>query len=689
MEQVLSRFRIHRSSRGIAAGVLLLVCGIAAAQPDPEAELEATYTRQIEAAPNDDRAATWMLDLAALRLSRIMRTCDEASVLFGVPTAAQSLAVAAAADSAAALVERAAAAATAAIERLEARLIESGQSPQQAQELAAAIEPVLSKLVDVELSVRIPTLRIECAVLAAALSPPAAAEQKRAEAMRQIGAAKPVGFAAEVRNRLFAAAVLIRMPGPQHGETARRQLQWVLTNMGEQGAAAGRDVSLDAAALVRVHMALIRSGRAGDSAKLECPGRGKDWLVDLLLAEAAAAAGKPPETAAGLLAVLRTHAPDPGELDSTAEPSVLRQQVYEKLGRITGPGMAWSKLDAEIALARAWMLTAAAGAPDAEAAALLTEVAGRADAAAAVRARAMWMLSKGGADARWNLRLVQELPESRLALAAAEKIVQSGDAAGRADMLRALRLLARGNSGDAELTGKYVQLLLAPEVALSAVELNEAVAAVQSLGSAAAEGEPIRGVVSAAAERLVVAPGDAAARDAGLRAAAAWFAWLGGDSRGRADELRLQRVEHALAAKLEPASASLADLRGLIGTTVDEAGSAARARLRVALGIAQRRNGQMPAALATLRSVAEGYEADARSSDSARRGARTAFWSAWAELLEMVVSGELGAGGSGESAAERVQQALRHRERLALIDPELGGEPWAGRIRAATANDGR
>jgi hypothetical protein len=55
----------------------------------------------------------------------------------------------------------------------------------------------------------------------------------------------------------------------------------------------------------------------------------------------------------------------------------------------------------------------------------------------------------------------------------------------------------------------------------------------------------------------------------------------------------------------------------------------------------------------------------------------------------MVVSGELGAGGSGESAAERVQQALRHRERLALIDPELGGEPWAGRIRAATANDGR
>lgn len=682
--------RLQHGFRGLAvwAAVLAGHAAVGGQAADPEAERAQALTRQIEAAPNDDLAATWLLDLAAIELGRVMRTGDEASVLFGVPTAAQQRDVSAAAEKAGELVERAAAAATAAIERLEARLIDSGQTAEQARTTAAAVEPVLNRLVDVELGGRIPAMRVECATLAAALASGADGEQKRAAALKWISAARPAGAAAEARHRLLAAAVLVRMPGPQHAETARRQLQWVVSRLEAPGA------ELDAAATVRAHMALIRCGLVEDSARSACPGRGEDWLVDLLLAEAATAATVesvapvPAQVQAalgGLLGVARKYTQD-SELDSPGELGPLRRMVYQKLARCTGPGTAWSRLDAEIALARAWALSAESSRPDAEAAALLAEVAGRADAAAAVRARAMWMLSSAGADTRWNLRLVRELPETRLAVAAAERIVESGAAAERADVLGAMRLLVRGRAGDADLIAKYVGLLLGTGAAPSAADFNEAVAAARSLGDAAAVGEPIRGVVSAAAERLAEAPGDAAARDAALRAAAAWLAWLGGDSRARADELRLQRVELALAAGLEPASASLADLRALMGTAMDAPGSVSRARLRVALGVAQRRIGQMQAALGTLRSVAEGYEADARTSDVARRGARTAFWSAWAEMLEMVVSGELG---SGETAAEREQQASRHRERLELIDPDLGGEPWAGRIRAATANNGR
>lgn len=667
---------------GSAGGVL----GAADDQPSEAASAEA-LRRQIESSPGDDRAAMWMLDLAAIELARVMRTCDEASVLFGVATEAQQREVAAAAERARVLVEQAAAAATAAVERLEARLIESGQTPEQARATAAEIEPILNRLVDVELGARVPAMRMECAALAAALASGAEGEQKRVAALKLASEGRPVGLAAETRSRLLTAAVLVRMPGPQHAEAARRQLQWFV------GKLEGGDAGLDAAATVRVHMAMIRCGLADQSAKLACPGRGKDWLVDLLLAEAAAAAmvqSVAPTPAQvelalrGLVDVARKYG-EREELDSTGELGALRQLAYQKIARCTGPGTAWSRLDAEVALARAWTLSVGSSNTDAESAALLAEVAGRVDAAAGVRARAMWMLGSGESGLRWVVRLVRELPETRLALAAAERVAVD-ESADRVDVLAALRLLVRAHAGDAAVVGRLVGLLLDPVRTPSADDLNEAMAAVRGLGDAAAVGEPIRSAVSAAAERLAGAPGDSAARDAALRAAAGWFAWLGEDSRARADELRLERVELALAAGLEPASASLADLRALTGTALDAPGSVSRARLRAALGIAQRRNGQVQAALATLRSVAEGYEADARTSDAARRSARAAFWSAWAEMLEMVVSGELGSGGAGESggsAAERVQQASRHRERLELIDPELGGEPWAGRIRAA------
>lgn len=79
---------IHRSGLSVA-----WVCAALQAQPpaeplspqDPAAELAA----RLEAAPEDHRAATWMLDLAAIRLADAMRNCDDASVMFGLPTAEQ------------------------------------------------------------------------------------------------------------------------------------------------------------------------------------------------------------------------------------------------------------------------------------------------------------------------------------------------------------------------------------------------------------------------------------------------------------------------------------------------------------------------------------------------------------------------------------------------------------------------
>lgn len=688
---------IHRFITGLGVGVLL-VCA-AAVHADPESERETTLIRQIESAPGDDLAATWMLDLAAMRLSCIMRTCDEASVLFGIPTAAQVQAVREAVLSSSDLVERAAAAAAVSVERLEARLIDSDHSPEAARELAAVVEPTLNRLVDVELAVRIPTLRIECATLAAAIVDAASAEQKRNAAHRLITAARPRGIAAEARNRLLAAAVMLRMPGPQHGETARRQLQWVVSNLGKQDG--GGDASLDAAAIVRLHMALIRSGRADDSAKLDCPGRGEDWLVDLLLAEATAAAGKSPESLGGLLAVVRKYGPGTAELDSIAEFSALRQSVYKKIGFVTGPGTMWRQMDPEIAFARAWSLTSAAGVPDAEAGALLGEVAASESADAALRARAMWMLASANPQSKWSARLVTEFPGSGLAVVAARALVDSlpNEDAGspceatpwkseaeRGDALAAMRIVLAASPSDANIVGRYVRGLIGNGSVPTAAELSAAAAATALLDSASPQREQLRTCVSEAFERALQTPEDAAARDAILRAAAAWYAGFGAEGKARADQLRLERVEAAMVSELEPAATSLTDLRALLGSSLDAPGSASRARLRLAIGIAQRRAGQVQAAFATLRTVAEGFEGDARTEDLARREARMAFWSAWSEMLEILVSSDLAAGESGEV---RVQQAQRQHERLELLDPELGGEPWAGRIRAAAGGGGK
>ncbi len=690
------------------------------AQPErdsAEGRLAAALRKVVESAPADDRAPTWMLDLAALELDAIARQCDDASALFGVPTPAQIARVERAARLAATLIDRAESAAQSVIARLEAQLLQPGIDRAAAAAIAARNEPTLTRLVDAELGARIPLLRADAAALVAVTSrEPAVSTQARAEAMPLIARAPSPGLREEVHKRLLTAALLVRSPDAQQRESARRQLEWILGNAASNPATPDTS-SLSNADWVRLQMALIRCGQTVAAAKAPCPGRGEDWLVDLLLAESrlsAARSAPAGATSAGtsvlvpalaqILAVVDKYT-GADDLDATGDPSPLRRLVYDKIGSITAPGLAWSSLDPQVALARAWSLRAEDGQLDSEAGALLMQVAGRADASPQLRARALWMLAANtpAAPAQADpvaspflLRLVRELPNTRLAMAAAERIVDASPVrevpasctiawpteSARADCAEALRLLVRADTSSEALAYRLIATLLSGPAAPTVGELEQASAVYARLSAA-----PVvlrtraEACLADAFDRALSTPQDPVNRDTTLRLAADFFAGRGSDGPRRSLELTLDRADAALAARLRPPDRIAAELRPLLGSALDVSSTPDRARLRLLLGVALRAAGELPASLELLRTVADEYEPDARATDPARARARIAFWNAWAELIEIVRSGSSAPAHADD--AERVRNAQRYRERLELLDPNLGGEPWAGRIRAA------
>jgi len=688
-----------------------------AARDEAEARAAGALQALIDAAPADDRAPTWMLDLATLSLAPIYRRCDDASVFFGLPTPEQLRRVAESSQSVLTLVNRAEAAANAAISRLEASLLAPGLDPESAVVLADRIEPVLTRLVDSEIGARIPLLRIDATALAAAaFTDHAAASRRRTEALALIGAMPAAGACTEVHKRLLSAAMLVRAPTPTQRDAARRQLEGIVSNVAK--AAPGQASSaLPPDEWIRLHMALNRCGEAATSARLPCPGRGTDWLVDLLLAESAfVAANVAPAHAANdaravaaikLLDVNRAHGGGDADLDSTAEFSALRRLVYEKLAAATASGTHWDSLDPEVALARAWALSTALpdSKRDAEAQSLLTQLVARDDADMAVRARALWMLSAASPSPRTHLAaLVRLHPSPRLAAPAASRLLTLvrpredssypcrytwPDDDSRRDAEAALTVLSRIPDHD----GRIIEVLIAAAVSStvpSVDDLDRAQAHFGTVPPDASSRPQLTSCITSAFDRALNAAGDPANQLALYRRLENWLEHAG-DDLARARLTRLDRAELSLAsqfpAQLDSPAAVAAELQPLLGSDIDASGFPSRARLRVTLGRALRAAGDPVAAVPLLRSVADDFEPDARGTDAARAPARQSFWNAWAELIEIVRAGEVDANTADD--AERARHAQRLRERLELLDPELGGEPWAGRIRAASGRNSK
>lgn len=127
-----------------------------------------TRAALIEAAPLDERAPTWLLDQAESMLSRAAADGSEASVLFGMPTAAQAKRSLDAAEEAARLVTRADGLIDGIVARLEERVFASKGAPDATNAAEAAARDAdaqIGRLIDTERGVRVILLRGRADVL--------------------------------------------------------------------------------------------------------------------------------------------------------------------------------------------------------------------------------------------------------------------------------------------------------------------------------------------------------------------------------------------------------------------------------------------------------------------------------------------------------------------------------------------
>ncbi|MBX3402995.1 MAG: hypothetical protein KF699_06215 [Phycisphaeraceae bacterium] len=693
---------------------------LAAARAEP-GNADATddlLRRLIETSPEDPEAPTWMLDRAELALQRAARDGAASSLMFGIPGREQPIWVSMHAAAAAELCAQARAAIDAAVARLEGELLEPGTDAEQARVTAARVEPLLAMLIETEQAVRLPEIEF-AAVALRALGEPQHEPRERAlrESLARLAGGGTMRDAlASPRAALLGAALLLRSDDGAARDAASRLLERLLGPLGA-GKPGEPQRTIAPSDAVRLCMALIACGRESDAERMPCPGRGEDWLVDLLLAEARArvqmrsvqrggenATDGIVRAAGHLMRIAERYDGGAAALDTAAGPSALRQLVYEKVATLVPPGSAWALIDPEIALARAWMLRSVnlprdvrpERAASAECLALLEAVAARSDAHDAVRAQARWLLAAEHVRSSGHretaacdalVRIVVELPRTRLARAAAEKIVRehAPDLSGEvvvfeshrqaAAVASALRLLAADDPPqDATLAGLAVALV--GHGGVCGDTWSEAVAACQRI-AAADQHERIARLLTSRIDAMLHATQPVQERVDALAAAAKWL-----EARGqawRSLELRLQRAE--LIIERGTSHDARAEIDALVGSAMDRAGTIERARLRTLRGIALRRAGDDAAAMAEFRAVAAECERDARSTGD-RAAAREAFWSAWAEMLEIAAA-------SSGDAPERAEQARRHRQRLELLDPSLGGEPWAGRIRAATGSQGK
>jgi hypothetical protein len=423
-------------------------------------------------------------------------------------------------------------------------------------------------------------------------------------------------------------------------------------------------------------------------------------------------------------------APLAGILDRTdfalppgADANVLHPLVLAKLAGAwalaSGPGgasagVSLADLPPSVAFAHGLRLVAADG-TRAQGAAVLEELAQR-PGAGPLGAEALWEL----AVARWSVgsleesaaavaalcRIVERFPDSPRAGEAAIKAVElarysltKADAqpnatarAASVEQLSALYAQAlasayRLNPASAEAPAWRIEharmiLALAGARPLDPAELDRVLGALEGVPSGTTQRRPaddlarqsIDAAITAARRRAPVAAPDPAKLAALARRGVQWALVRKPEL---ADAYRLVLAE-ALADGADPRALEIASDLAQRNAFAADPDDAQRIRLRLVTGRAQRLAGQSAPAFATLRELVEEIDAAAGAVGGAGGSRPTAYWLAWAEMLEI-----LAADPSRPDRASAVREQVR---RLELVDPNLGGdaaEPARARIRAA------
>lgn len=123
-------------------------------------------TALIDAAPDDPRQPTWLLDQAEAILRRAGRDGGEMSVLIGIPSRRQSRAMREAATQASVLARRADELIDGIVEGLQERVFRARGSGDEAVRAAAAeAESAMSRLLEIERAIRVPLIEGRAAVV--------------------------------------------------------------------------------------------------------------------------------------------------------------------------------------------------------------------------------------------------------------------------------------------------------------------------------------------------------------------------------------------------------------------------------------------------------------------------------------------------------------------------------------------
>jgi hypothetical protein len=640
-------------------------------------------------APNDDRLATWLLDQAGAVLEFAGRDGAELSVLYGVPTGAQRTREREAAKEAAELVDRAEGAAAASVAKLETEVFAARGDAARAKAISARVEERMHVLVDVEGAWRIPALRARAAVVsAAALDGPAAlAEQRKAgkAAAAALGSVRGPDDASELSRAVWLCTAQMLA-----GEGLEAMHRFAEIEGAEGAGMMGEQARLGLAGAAVDLIAAREAARLLERGSAEAP-----ISLDLLRSEAAArailrCAGSAGDAAGavqaeGLTGMSRVVT---RSLNAGVSPE-FRAMVIEKVALLAN-GVDTKEAGASIEYARGVALLQGLGAEaNAKSGIALLKRVADGNGLDKVREAALWALGtrptpaagRESLDAAASLaRLAKEFPGSgrvREALERADALLRTsaqaklpGALALQRDVIgRALDLTPPVANADDLRSLLMANLALDEERVLDAAELQAVLTGLPTWPDDLAER---RGGDQQNAWIVIdraLAGADPKEREGVAGVAARWAAERAPALAARA------RLAWADALLLNGDAKKAREQVTAIGPLATAALSdAERVRARLTLGRAQRGSGDDEAAFATLRALTDELDHEPTPGDAGRRRPQ-AFWEAWAEMLEI-----LGAQNKdgGRTPAIRLQV-----NRLRLIDAQLGGEPWKGRIEKA------
>ena len=672
----------------------------------------------IAAAPDDDRAPTWLADRAAAAADLAARDGAALHVLYGIPTQPERDRVHNAASTSLELATQAETAAHKAEARLEAKLVDRAH-PDLARAQAPEIEAKLNILLDVEQARRIPYLKAAAAILECAAGLDPAKCNAALAAAKQLDAIPPTqdpSANAPESDDLRALAIgdaLLRA-----ASTGRARAEDALAEAAKHFAPLShryQPFAPGAGTLLRARLGMIRAAQDPGARPRSADPAAERELDELEAEDRAAAmldrAAREPSSRDALVA--QAVAALLGSIDGAApEAPGRRAAIYERVSIAIPPSVSFARLPPEALFAKAVVRIRTAGMADAvarlEAIGLLSQVVDRADAPESLRAQARWeraVIAQAGPDRLADLDAVAAVcradsstPHAMIASRRVAELFAGQLAAAKeptADPLgalpqpwlarlpamnEALRFLLRAPEPQLpqwrELTIRlaFHDLTATSDAAAidRALDASELVTPGPSPLAALPGGEALAEAIDKEVQRRHAAALEHAGKAAAITAAKReWESILPLEQRAAAwsvgrDKPRSTTYSFLLGESLAGAqdARSAATLSSVVGSDIDQPDSPLWVRFRLALAHARRLSADDAGALAILRALADHFEG--APGISARD---PAYWAAWSEILSILQSQNTDGARSADIRAQI--------KRLELLDPNLGGPPYA------------